>query len=145
MTAGNGDALEGTYSGTQDFSLKDENGYGPFQGTLTFTGGTGSFSYASGAVSFTAVTSPVSVGVTAPTVNGIAFYLVQGNVLSPAEAVASPGTGKGHHFSARVIQDLLQVRSSIAGPTGSVGPARPSEARGERERERAVTGIAPAG
>jgi hypothetical protein len=83
MTAGNGDALEGTYAGTQDFSLKDENGYGPFQGTLTFTGGTGSFSYANGALSFTAVASPVSVGVTAPTANGMAFYLVQGNMVSP--------------------------------------------------------------
>jgi hypothetical protein len=83
MTAGNGDTLEGTYAGTQDFSLKDENGYGPFQGTLTFTAGTGRFSNASGVLSFTAVASPASVGVTAPTVNGMAYYLVKGNLLSP--------------------------------------------------------------
>jgi hypothetical protein len=85
MTGDNGDTLEGTYAGTQDFGLKDENGYGPFQGTLTFTGGTGRFSNASGVISFTAVTSPVSVGVTAPTVNGMAFYLVQGTMSSPDE------------------------------------------------------------
>jgi hypothetical protein len=83
MTAGNGDNLEGTYAGTQDFSLKDENGYGPFQGTLTVTGGTGRFSNASGVLSFTAVVSPASVGVIAPTVNGMAYYLVKGNMLSP--------------------------------------------------------------
>jgi hypothetical protein len=83
MTAGNGDTLEGTYAGTVDFSLKDENGYIPFQGTLTFTGGTGRLSSASGVLSFTAVASPVSVGVTAPTGNGQAFYLVQGTMSSP--------------------------------------------------------------
>jgi hypothetical protein len=63
--------------------LKDENGYGPFQGTLTFTAGTGRFSNASGVLSFTAVASPASVGVSAPTVNGMAYYLVKGNLLSP--------------------------------------------------------------
>jgi hypothetical protein len=78
MTAGNGDSLHGTYAGTQDNSLRDENGYVPFQGTLTFTGGTGKFSHASGILSFTAVATPVSVGVTEPTVNGTAYYLVQG-------------------------------------------------------------------
>jgi hypothetical protein len=83
MTAGNGDTLEGTYTGTQDFGLKDENGYGPFQGTLTVTGGTGRFSNAAGVLSFTAVASPPSVGVTAPTVNGMAYYLVKGSMLSP--------------------------------------------------------------
>jgi hypothetical protein len=82
MTAGNGDTAEGTYIGTQDFALRDENGFGPFQGTLTFTGGTGSFKHASGALSFKAVASPVSVGVTAPTVNGNAFYLVRGTMSS---------------------------------------------------------------
>ena len=82
MTAGNGDNLHGTYAGTQDNTLRDENGYVPFQGTLTFTGGTGRFSHASGMLSFTAVATPVSVGVTTPTVNGMAYYLVQGNMLS---------------------------------------------------------------
>jgi len=64
MTAGNGDSLNGTYAGTQDNSLRDENGYVPFQGTLTFTGGTGEFSHASGILRFTAVATPVSTGVT---------------------------------------------------------------------------------
>ena len=82
MTAGNGDTAEGTYTGTQDFSLRDENGFGPFQGTLTFTAGTGRFMHASGALSFRAVASPVSVGVTVPTVNGNAFYLVRGTMSS---------------------------------------------------------------
>jgi hypothetical protein len=83
MTAGNGDSLNGTYAGTQDNGLRDENGYVPFQGTLTFTGGTGRLSHASGVLSFTAVGSPVSVGVTIPTANGMAYYLVNGNMLSP--------------------------------------------------------------
>ena len=43
MTAGNGDNLHGTYAGTQDNTLRDENGYVPFQGTLTFTGGRAHF------------------------------------------------------------------------------------------------------
>lgn len=83
LTAGNGDTLDGKYAGTQDFSLVDENGFGPFQGTLTVTGGTGSFSHARGVLSFTAVVGPFSVGVTVPTVNAMAFYLVQGNMVSP--------------------------------------------------------------
>jgi len=83
MTDGNGDNLRGAYAGTQDNTLRDENGYVSFQGTLTFTGGTGRFSHASGMLSFTAVATPVSVGVTAPTVNGMAYYLVHGNMLSP--------------------------------------------------------------
>ena len=83
LTAGNGDTMEGTYAGTQDRSLRDENGFGPFQGTLTFTRGTGKFAHkTSGALSFTAVSAPVSVGVTAPTGNGMAFYLVRGDMLS---------------------------------------------------------------
>ena len=83
MTAGNGDTLIGTYAGTKDASLVDENGYFPFQGTLTVTGGTGRFRHARGRLSFTGVASPGSVGVTSPTVNGMAFYLVQGAMLSP--------------------------------------------------------------
>ena len=83
LTAGNGDTLDGQYAGTQDFSLVDQNGFGPFQGTLTVTGGTGSFSHARGVLSFTAVVGPFSVGVTVPTVNAMAFYLVQGNIVSP--------------------------------------------------------------
>jgi hypothetical protein len=91
MAGGNGDMLTGTYAGTKDSSLVDENGYFPFQGTLTVTGGTGRFQYARGRLRFTAVASPGSVSVTSQTVNGVistktngmAFYLVQGNMLSP--------------------------------------------------------------
>ena len=54
ITAGNGDTLNGTYAGTEDFSGLDANGFGPFQGTLTVTGGTGRFNDASGVLSFTA-------------------------------------------------------------------------------------------
>ena len=83
LTAGNGDTMEGTYAGTSDRSLRDENGFGPFQGTLTLTGGTGKFRRTtSGHLSFTAVSGPPSVGVTAPTGNAMAFYLIQGNMLS---------------------------------------------------------------
>jgi hypothetical protein len=81
LTAGNGDTMNGIYSGTQ--SPRDENGFGPFQGTLTVTGGTGKFRHATGALNFMAVASPVSVGVTAPTANGTAYYLIQGSMLSP--------------------------------------------------------------
>jgi hypothetical protein len=84
MTAGNGDTLDGTYAGVR-IGLPDENGYAEFQGTFTVTGGTGRFSHASGVLSFTAVTSPSAVGVTTPTANGVAFYLVQGTMLSDEE------------------------------------------------------------
>jgi hypothetical protein len=91
MTAGDGDTLIGTYAGKKDASLVDENGYFPFQGTLTITGGTGRFRHARGRLSFTGVASPGSVGVasqtvdgvTSPTTNAMAFYLVQGAMLSP--------------------------------------------------------------
>ena len=82
MTAGNGDTLNGTYAGTQ--SAGDENGFGPFQGTLTITGGTGRFLHARGGLNFEAVATPASVGATTtPTTNGMAFYLVQGSLVSP--------------------------------------------------------------
>ena len=74
MTAGNGDTLTGTYAGTQ--RAGDENGFGPFDGTLTITGGTGRFRHASGRLSFTAVASPTAMGVTPGTVNGMASYLL---------------------------------------------------------------------
>jgi hypothetical protein len=83
MTAGNGDTMEGTYAGSGDRSLRDENGFGPFQGTLTLTGGTGKFIHTSGVLSFTAVSGPAAVGVTAATGTAMAFYLVQGNMVSP--------------------------------------------------------------
>jgi hypothetical protein len=78
MTAGNGDTLNGTYAGTQ--SAGDENGYGPFQGTLTITGGTGRFRHARGGLGFAAVATPASLGATPGTVNGMAFYLIRGTL-----------------------------------------------------------------
>jgi hypothetical protein len=81
MTAGNGDTLNGTYAGTQ--SAANENGFGPFQGTLTITGGTGRFRHARGGLDFKAASSPDSVGLTPGTATGTAFYLVQGNMVSP--------------------------------------------------------------
>ena len=81
MTAGNGDTLGGTYAGAR-IVLPNENGYAQHQGAFTVTGGTGRFRHASGILSWTAVTSARSVGVTAPTVNQQAFYLVQGTMSS---------------------------------------------------------------
>ena len=81
MTAGNGDTIDGTYAGVR-IGLPNENGYAQHQGEFTVTGGTGRFLHASGFLSWTAVTSARSVGVTAPTVNQQAFYLVQGTMLS---------------------------------------------------------------
>jgi hypothetical protein len=80
LTAGNGDVIDGTYAGTQ--GPGDENGYGPFQGVLTITGGTGRFRHASGALTFKAVSGPDSVSVVSPTANGMAFYLIDGRMRS---------------------------------------------------------------
>jgi hypothetical protein len=70
ITAGNGETLNGTYAGTEDFSGLDANGFGPFQGTLTVTGGTGRFSDASGVLSFTAT----------DTIFPQVYYLVHGTL-----------------------------------------------------------------
>jgi hypothetical protein len=78
MDAANGDTLSGTYTGTQDFGLNDENGFGILQGTLTFTGGTGRFSDVVGTLSFSSVAR--AVGVIGPSINGIAYYLVRGRL-----------------------------------------------------------------
>jgi hypothetical protein len=78
LTAANGDTLIGTYAGTQ--SAGDENGFGPFQGTLTVTGGTGKFRHAEGALSFDAVAAQPAVGVVAGKVVGTAYYLVRGSM-----------------------------------------------------------------
>ena len=72
------DALHGTYEGTQG-SL-DENGFGPFRGVLTITGGTGRFRNTTGRLTFEAVAGPDSVGAIGSTFNGMAFYLVRGTV-----------------------------------------------------------------
>ncbi len=76
MSAGTGHAATGTYEGTQ--GALDENGFGPFNGVLTVTGGTGRFRHARGRLTFEAVAGPDSVGAGAvPTLNGTAFYLIR--------------------------------------------------------------------
>jgi hypothetical protein len=86
MVAGNRDTLTGTYAGTQDFTQVDANGFGPFQGTLTFTGGTGRFAQAAGTLRFTAIASPTSTSLSlSGSQDGMAYYLVQGNMLSPEQ------------------------------------------------------------
>ena len=76
MTAANGDTLIGTYAGTQH--PRNANGFGPFDGTLTATGGTGRFRHARGALKFDAVAAPPAVGATPGTSVGNAYYLVRG-------------------------------------------------------------------
>lgn len=76
MSAGTGHALTGRYEGTQ--GPLNENGFGPFNGVLTVTGGTGRFRHARGRLTFEAVAGPDSLGAGAvPTLNGTAFYLVR--------------------------------------------------------------------
>jgi hypothetical protein len=77
MSAGDS-ALYGTYEGTQ--GAADENGFGPFRGVLTVTGGTGRFREARGRLTFEAVAGPDSIGAIPSTLNGTAFYLVRGTV-----------------------------------------------------------------
>jgi hypothetical protein len=79
--SGAGDTLTGIYAGTQ--RAADENAFGPFDGTLTITGGTGRFRHTtSGVLTFTAVATPASVSAVAgtPKVNGNAYYLVRGKM-----------------------------------------------------------------
>ena len=81
LSTAQGDGLSGTYAGQQDFNQTDANGFGPFNGTLTVTGGTGRFRHSpSGALSFTAVASPASVSEATGKFNGMAYYLIQGNM-----------------------------------------------------------------
>jgi hypothetical protein len=80
--SGAGDTITGTYAGTQ--RAGDENGFGPFDGKLTITGGTGRFRHSDhGHLSFTAVATPPSVSAVDPSkVNGNAYYLVRGKMSS---------------------------------------------------------------
>lgn len=80
MSAANGDTLRGTYEGTQ--GSYDENGFGPFRGELTITSGSGKLRGTRGRLTFEAVAGPDSVGAVAG-LNGMAFYLVRGTVVSP--------------------------------------------------------------
>jgi hypothetical protein len=85
LTAPNGDTLTATYDAAGT-APPNANHFAPATGTLTFTGGTGGFSGASGKATFTAVfdsfypgSSFASGTGTAP-LQGMAFYVVQGNV-----------------------------------------------------------------
>jgi hypothetical protein len=80
MSAANGDALHGTYEGTQ--GAYDQNGFSPFWGTLTIARGTGRFRHTTGQLRFGATSGPDSVGAIAATYNGMAFYIVRGTLVS---------------------------------------------------------------
>jgi hypothetical protein len=77
-----GDSLRGTYRGTQD--PFDANGFGPFHGVLTITGGTGRFRYLRGALNFEAVSSPdvADAYATPGSLGGMAFYILDGQLRS---------------------------------------------------------------
>jgi hypothetical protein len=83
LTAPNGDTLTATYDVTG--VPPNANHFSSASGTLTFTGGTGRFSGASGSAHLTAVFDafyPLSsfVGGTPAPIQGMAFYLVEGTV-----------------------------------------------------------------
>jgi hypothetical protein len=78
LTAPNGDTLTATYDATA-VAPTNANHFTPASGTLTFTGGTGRFSGASGSAYFTAVFAGFYPFLGAP-VQGMAFYLVEGAV-----------------------------------------------------------------
>jgi hypothetical protein len=82
LTAPNGDTLTATYD-AKGTAPPNANHFSPATGTLTFTGGTGLFSGASGNATFTAVFDAFypsfASGAGAP-VQGMAFYVVQGKV-----------------------------------------------------------------
>lgn len=81
MSSAAGDALHGTYEGLQ--GPLDANGFGPFRGVLTITGGSGKFRNSTGRLKFDATAGPDSVSAISSTYNGTAFYLVRGTVVSP--------------------------------------------------------------
>jgi len=78
LIAPNGDTLAATYDAVAG-APPNANHFAPATGTLTFTGGTGRFSGASGSAHFTAVFAQFypSLG---PPFQGMAFYLVEGAV-----------------------------------------------------------------
>lgn len=85
LTATNGDALTATYDAAGS-APPNANHFAPATGTLTFTGGTGLFSGATGSATFTAVfdqfypASSFAGGTGTAPLQGMAFYLVRGNV-----------------------------------------------------------------
>ena len=85
LTTPHGDTLTATYDATGT-AAPNANHFSPATGTLTFTGGTGRFTSASGKATFTAVFDSLYPEIsfasgtgTAP-LQGLAFYVVQGNV-----------------------------------------------------------------
>ena len=85
LTTPNGDTLTATYDVTGS-APPNANHFSPAAGTLTFTGGTGRFSGASGSATVTAVfdafypASSFASGTGTAPLQGMAFYLVQGQV-----------------------------------------------------------------
>ena len=79
LTAPNGDTLTATYDAAVS-APTNANHFTPATGTLTFTGGTGVFSGASGSATLTAVFDTLYPAVSLVPVQGMAFYVVQGKV-----------------------------------------------------------------
>jgi hypothetical protein len=92
LTAPNGDSLTAIYNAAGS-APPNSNHFSPATGTLTFTGGTGLFTGASGNATFTAVfdqfypASSFAGGTGTAPIQGMAFYVVQGKVSI---------TGRGH-------------------------------------------------
>jgi hypothetical protein len=80
-TAPNGkNSVTWAYSG-QNTTPADFYGFGPFDGTLTITGGTGKFEGAHGSASFTAASGPTFTAGPSPIqYAGTAFYAVHGTI-----------------------------------------------------------------
>jgi hypothetical protein len=85
LTAPNGDTLTATYDAAGS-APPNANHFSPATGTLTFTGGTGLFSGASGTAKFTAVfdsfypASSFAGGTGTAPLQGMAFYVVEGKI-----------------------------------------------------------------
>lgn len=78
LTDPNGDTLTATYDAAG--GAANANRFVPLTGTLTFTGGTGLFSGATGSATFTAISDPFYPASSFMPVQGMAFYVVQGKV-----------------------------------------------------------------
>jgi hypothetical protein len=85
LTTPNGDTLTATYDAAGS-APPNANHFAPATGTLTFTGGTGRFTGATGKATFTAVfdsfypNSSFASGTGTAPLQGVAFYVVQGNL-----------------------------------------------------------------
>jgi hypothetical protein len=78
LTDPNGDTLTATYDAVG--SAANANRFVPLTGTLTFTGGTGLFSGATGSATFTAASDPFYPASSFVPVQGMAFYVVRGKI-----------------------------------------------------------------